>query len=111
VPQRPLRPRLVVVSLLALGAYLLWNWALSANHDVVALVCGMALIPLLLALAWLLVLGAVRLLTGFARRPRATVVAGSARVAVAESAGAGVAAGAGGQAREGRRSQSSKLAA
>ena len=102
---------MVVVSLLALGAYLLWNWALSADHDVVALVCGMALIPLLLALAWLLVLGAVRLLTGLARRPRATVAAGGAQVAVAEPSGAGVAA-AGGQAREGaRRSQSSKLAA
>ncbi len=103
---------MVVVSLLALGAYLLWNWALSANHDVVALICGMALIPLLIALAWLLVLGAVRLLTGLARRPPAPVAVGRARVAVADPSGAGVAAGAGGQAREGaRRSQSSKLAA
>ncbi len=110
MPHRPLRPRLVVVSLLALGAYLLWNWALSANHDVVALVCGMALIPLLIALAWLLVLGALRLLTGLARRPPATVAASRARVAVAEPSG--VAAGAGGQVRKaGRRSQSSKLAA
>jgi hypothetical protein len=70
VPHWPLRPRLAIVVLLALCDYLLWNWSLSANHDTLALVCGMALIPLLIALAWLLVLGAVRLIASAAQLPR-----------------------------------------
>jgi hypothetical protein len=73
VPYRPLRP-LVVVALLALGDYLLWNWSLGANHDIVALVCGMTLIPLLIALAWLFVVAVTRLIAHTARRPRAGVV-------------------------------------
>jgi hypothetical protein len=71
VPHWPLRPRLVIVALLALGDYLLWNWSLSANHDILALVSGMTLIPLLLALAWLIVLAVARLLAGVAQRSRA----------------------------------------
>ncbi len=71
VPHWPLRPRLVIVALLALCDYLLWNWSLSANHDILALVSGMTLIPLLLALAWLLVLAVGRLLAGVAQRSRA----------------------------------------
>jgi hypothetical protein len=69
VPQRPIRP-LAVVGVLALGDYLLWNWSLGANHDVVALVAGMTLIPLLIALAWLVVVAIARLLAHAAQRPR-----------------------------------------
>jgi hypothetical protein len=61
---------LVVVVLLALGDYLLWNWSLSANHDVLALVSGMTLIPLLIALTWLLVLAVARLIAHTVQRPR-----------------------------------------
>jgi hypothetical protein len=71
VPHWPLRPRLVIVALLALCDYLLWNWSLSANHDILALVSGMTLIPLLLALAWLIVLAVAHLLAGVAQRSRA----------------------------------------
>jgi hypothetical protein len=67
VPQRPIRS-LAVVGVLALGDYLLWKWSLGANHDVVALVSGMTLIPLLIALAWLTVVAGVRLLASLARR-------------------------------------------
>jgi hypothetical protein len=58
-----------------LGDYLLWNWSLGANRDVVALVSGVALIPLLIALAWLLVVAAVQLLAFLVRRPRAAAAA------------------------------------
>ncbi len=71
MPHWPLRPRLAIVVLLALCDYLLWNWSLSANHDILALVSGMTLIPLLIALAWLLVIAVARLIAHTLRRPRA----------------------------------------
>jgi hypothetical protein len=95
VPHWPLRPRLVIVALLALCDYLLWNWSLSANHDILALVSGMTLIPLLLALAWLVVLAVGRLLADVAQRSRTRRVglgrrvAGSARTGAAAGATAG----------------------
>ncbi len=68
MPRRPLRP-LACVLLLSLGDYALWNWSLSANHDIVALVSGMVLIPLLIASVWLLALAGTQLLARAARRP------------------------------------------
>ncbi len=70
MPQRPIRS-LAVVGVLALGDYMLWNWSLGANHDVVALVAGMTLIPLLIALTWLVVVAIARLLAHAARLPKA----------------------------------------
>ena len=70
MPQRPIRS-LAVVGVLALGDYVLWNWSVGANHDVVALVAGMTLIPLLIALTWLVVVAVARLLAHAAQRPRA----------------------------------------
>jgi hypothetical protein len=73
VPYRPL----AIVSGLTIGDYLLWNWSLNANHDVLALVSGLTLPPLAIACLWLIALTAARLLarttrgaTG-ARRARA----------------------------------------
>jgi hypothetical protein len=71
VPNRPLRP-LAAVALLALGDYLLWNWSLSVNRDILALVSGMTLIPLLIACVWLLVLSVARLIARTAQRPQAS---------------------------------------
>jgi uncharacterized membrane protein len=73
VPHRPRRPLLplAIIVVLSLSDYLLWNWSLGANHDIVALVCGMTLIPLLIALLWLLVLAVAHLLARTAQRPRA----------------------------------------
>ncbi len=88
MPHWPLRPRLVIVALLALCDYLLWNWSLSANHDILALVSGMTLIPLLLALAWLLVLAVAHLLAGLAQRSRARHAGPGRRVAAGTRAGA-----------------------
>jgi hypothetical protein len=70
VPQRPIRS-LAVIGVLALGDYMLWNWSLGANHDAVALVAGMTLIPLLIALTWLVVVAIARLLAHAAQLPKA----------------------------------------
>lgn len=85
MPQRPFRS-LAVVVLLALGDYLLWNWSLGANHDIVALVSGMTLIPLLIALAWLLVVAVVRLIAHTTRRSSAGVIARAGSRAYARAA-------------------------
>jgi hypothetical protein len=65
--------------LLALTAadYALWRWSIANNHDVVSLVSGLTLLPLLAATLALLALAATRLL-GFAlKRPSARGGAGS----------------------------------
>jgi hypothetical protein len=60
-----------LVSVLALGDYLLWNWSLQGNHDVLALVSGLTLVLLAIALVWLVALNAGRLLARIAQRPAA----------------------------------------
>jgi hypothetical protein len=52
---------------LAGGDYLLWNWSLQGSHDLLALVAGLTLPPLAIALIWLLALNAARLLARVAR--------------------------------------------
>ncbi len=88
MPQRPIRS-LAVVGVLALGDYLLWNWSLSANHDVVALVAGMTLIPLLIALTWLAVAAIARLLAHAAQLPKAGASARATGGAAGRDARAG----------------------
>jgi hypothetical protein len=75
VLHRPLRRPLAVVLLLSLVDYGLWNWSLGASRDVIALVAGMTLIPLLIALSWLVLVGATRLTGDVARRIRAGAAA------------------------------------
>ena len=58
---------LVFVSGLTFGDYLLWNWSLNGNHDVLALVSGLTLPPLAVACLWLLALSLARLLARTAR--------------------------------------------
>ena len=58
---------LVFVSGLTLGDYLLWNWSLNSNHDVLALVSGLTLPPLGVACLWLLVLGVMRMIARYGR--------------------------------------------
>ena len=61
--------RLALVCGLTLADYLLWNWSLSGNRTVLALVSGLALPFLLLASAVLLALGLARVVSGSVRRP------------------------------------------
>jgi hypothetical protein len=61
---------LALVSVLAGGDYLLWNWSLQGSHDVLALMSGLTLTPLAIALLWLLALNAARLLSRIAPRVR-----------------------------------------
>jgi hypothetical protein len=58
---------LAFVSGLTLGDYLLWNWSLNANHDVLALVSGLTLPALALAFAWILAVTVIRLIGRSAR--------------------------------------------
>ncbi len=54
--------------MLAVGDYLLWNWSLQGNHDVLALISGLTLVLLAIALIWLVALNVGRMLTGAAHR-------------------------------------------
>ncbi len=58
-----------LVSVLALGDYLLWDWSLQGNHDVLALISGLTLVLLAIALIWLVALNAGRLLAHLVHRP------------------------------------------
>jgi hypothetical protein len=64
------RPSVFVLAL-TVGDYLLWNWSLSANHEVIALVSGLTLPPLALVSLWILAVSAMRLVAAFASRRRA----------------------------------------
>jgi hypothetical protein len=59
---------LVFVSGLTFGDYLLWNWSLNSNHDVVALISGLTLPPFAVACLWLLALCLARLIAYATRR-------------------------------------------
>jgi hypothetical protein len=65
VSHRPL----VLVFGLTVGDYLLWNWSLNSNRDLLALVSGLTLPPLAVVFLWLLALSIARLLARTARRP------------------------------------------
>jgi hypothetical protein len=60
--------RLAVVSGLTLGDYVLWNWSLNGNHDVLALLSGLTLPPLVLACVVLLALSIARAISNSAHR-------------------------------------------
>ncbi len=62
------RRPLVFVLGLTLGDYLLWNWSLNSNHDIIALASGLTLPPLALVSAWLLALGCARILGALTQR-------------------------------------------
>ena len=59
---------LAIVSGLTLGDYLLWDWSLKNNHDVLAVVAGLTLPPLALAWLWLIAVTLVRLTARTTRR-------------------------------------------
>jgi hypothetical protein len=65
--------RLLLVCGLTLADYLLWNWSLSGNHTVLALVSGLTLPFLLLASTVLLALSLARVVSGSVRRSQQQV--------------------------------------
>src|SRR5256885_728666 len=79
VSHRPL----VFVAGLTLGDYLLWNWSLSGNHDVLAMAAGLTLPPLALATLALLALSLLRVV---ARRARSIARLRPRRRAAAQAA-------------------------
>ena len=60
--------RFALICGLTLADYLLWNWSVSGNHDVLAIVSGVTLPFLLLASAVLLVLSLARVMSGYVGR-------------------------------------------
>lgn len=74
VSHRPL----ATVTGLTIGDYLLWNWSLNANHDVLALVSGLTLPPLTIAFLWLVALTIARLLARGSRSSRGRAGASAA---------------------------------
>jgi len=65
VSRRPL----VTVPALTLADLLLWHWSLTAPHEIVAIVAGLTLPPLLVTSIWLVGLAGVRLLARGVRVP------------------------------------------
>jgi hypothetical protein len=61
----------VILGLAAVD-YLAWNWSLAHGPELLALICGLALAPLLIALAWLLAVGSARFLADRFGRGRAS---------------------------------------
>ncbi|HEX4187482.1 MAG TPA: hypothetical protein VHY83_06260 [Solirubrobacteraceae bacterium] len=101
---------------LTLGDYLLWNWSLNANHDVLALVSGLSLPPLALACAWMIALTLIRVVGGTTRRATASSRARAAARQAAEPSTAPATSAAGGSdaasaSTAAQRSSSGKLAA
>jgi hypothetical protein len=60
---------MALVGALTAGDFLLWNWSLSANHDVLALIAGVTLLPLAAASVLLAALTALQLASRFTRLP------------------------------------------
>ena len=62
-----LRALLFLLALTA-GDYLLWKWSIAGGHDVLSLLAGCTLVPLIAISAYRLVLAAAGLLSHAARR-------------------------------------------
>jgi hypothetical protein len=64
----------VFVSALTAGDFWLWNWSLSANRDVLALVSGLTLLPLAATCVLLFVLTSARIASRLTGRSAGTDV-------------------------------------
>jgi hypothetical protein len=64
----------VLVSALTAGDFWLWNWSLSANRDVLALVSGLTLLPLAATCVLLFVLTSARIASRLTGRSAGTQV-------------------------------------
>ena len=71
---------LLTVLALTIADLLLWHWSLAGNRDVLAIISGLTLPPLVVALMWLTAVNLARLLARGARRPAARLRAQTTRV-------------------------------
>ncbi|HST56018.1 MAG TPA: hypothetical protein VLJ42_09020 [Solirubrobacteraceae bacterium] len=65
------RRPLAFVSVLTLGDYVAWNWSLAGSHELPALISGLTLPPLMIALIWLAAVSLMRVLTQTTQHSRA----------------------------------------
>lgn len=81
---------LVFVTGLTVGDYVLWEWSLSGNHEVIAVVAGLSLPLLVLVMLWRAALAVGRLLADFgtSRSAASPVRPGRRRAARRRRAGA-----------------------
>jgi hypothetical protein len=82
------RTRLVLVTALTLGDYVLWNSSLDGRHDALAIVAGLSLPPLALAWLWLAALTVARALARGTRAAHLSTRSGAARAGGARAGGA-----------------------
>jgi hypothetical protein len=66
---RVLQRRLVFLTGLTVGDYLLWHWSLAGNHVALALVAGFTLVPLAVVYVLLATFALARRLARLTRRP------------------------------------------
>ena len=71
---------LLTVLALTVADLLLWHWSLAGNRDVLAIISGLTLPPLCVALLWLTAVNLARLLARGVRRPAARLRAQTTRV-------------------------------
>jgi hypothetical protein len=74
----PIRP-LVLVAALAGGDYLLWTWSSDGDSTTVALISGLALAPLILAVIWFISVTIARAVIMRSSRPQAAAFARNRR--------------------------------
>jgi hypothetical protein len=79
---------LLFLLVLTAGDYMLWKWSIAGGHDVLSLLAGCALVPLMAISAYRLVLGGAGLLSYAARRSSTSARAkrASRKVALAQQA-------------------------
>ncbi len=65
-----MRPRVLLPLLvLTAGDYLLWQWSIAGAHDILSLLAGFTLVPLLAVSAWRLALAGAGMLSRVIGRP------------------------------------------
>lgn len=77
---------LLTISALTLGDFVLWHWSLGGDRDVVALVSGLTLLPLLAITLWGLAVNVLRLLARGAHESAVQLKTRTARRVHAHSA-------------------------
>ncbi|HEY5261269.1 MAG TPA: hypothetical protein VIJ33_04100 [Solirubrobacteraceae bacterium] len=62
---------LLLLLVLTAGDYLLWQWSIAGSHDILSLLAGFTLVPLVAVSAWRLALAGAGMLSYALGRPSA----------------------------------------